>query len=115
MIQRVPPGWAATEPGYFMADDAMREFATAAFTYEAESLLWQKAYHELSEQARARALALQGELSALRRDLDLERAQWRGALRKARSPGFGVFAGVGYSAGGEINAVVGVGVVWKIF
>lgn len=44
-----------------------------------------------------------------------ERQEWQRELRRARAPGFGVFGGVGYMTGGDLQGVVGVGLVWKVF
>jgi hypothetical protein len=48
------------------------------------------------------------------RSLDEERRAWKTELRKAKGPGIGVFAGIGHTGSG-FEAVVGVGVVWKLF
>lgn len=48
--------------------------------------------------------------------LAAERTANKAALRRARSPGFGVFAGAGYvPVGSEVRFVVGIGLVWKVF
>jgi hypothetical protein len=103
------------EEGYLANEEALRTVYSAIRTYREERDAWERAYHELSERSESYASDMKRSLAGLQRALDEERAAWRSSLRRARSPGFGVFAGVGYSAGGEINAVAGVGLVWKIF
>ncbi|MDR1510668.1 MAG: hypothetical protein LBS53_13645 [Synergistaceae bacterium] len=97
-----------------MNAEALSSLTAAAKTYRLERDAWESAYRELSEQSEGYAADMKKSLDTLRGQLDEEREGWRAAVRRAKSPGFGVFAGVGYTGGG-IEAVVGVGVVWKIF
>jgi phage tail-like protein len=83
--------------------------------YRLERDAWEKAYYELKEMDEAYSQSMRNQLSGLRVQLDNERAAWKSALRKSRSPGFGVFAGAGYTASGQVEGVIGVGWVWKIF
>jgi hypothetical protein len=94
------------------------EFTTAAFTYEAESGAWERAYWELDGKFKD---ALSGFDIHLKNIDDKHReaiSDWERELRKSKRrehlPGFGVFAGAGY-AGGSIEITYGVGLVWKIF
>jgi hypothetical protein len=111
----VPPGWTAEIEGYFLNATALSELSAAAKTYRLERDAWERAYYELSGKSGELEDRLQSQLAALKREIDQERSAWRSRVRKARSPGIGVFAGAGYSGSGEINAVIGVGLVWKIF
>jgi hypothetical protein len=111
----VPPGWTSESEGYYLNTEALSSLAAASKTYRLERDAWEKAYYEISDKAEQFRGTVEAQISELRLQLEDERNAWRSALRKARSPGFGLFAGAGYSASGEINAVVGVGVVWKIF
>lgn len=45
---------------------------------------------------------------------EADRAAWKKKLREARSPGFGFFAGAGFTSDG-IKATVGLGLVWRVW
>lgn len=44
-----------------------------------------------------------------------ERQELEKALKRSSALGFGVFCGVGYTISGEVQGVIGVGLVWKVF
>jgi hypothetical protein len=117
-LQRVPPGWTAPESGYFFDEAALVEFTTAALTYEAESLAWQEAYWELDGKYKQTLSDFERRLDVIGEEHNKTVAQWERELAKAkrreRLPGFGVFGGIGYTGSGY-EAVVGVGIVWRIF
>lgn len=46
---------------------------------------------------------------------EADRKQWKKELFKAKAPGIGIFAGVGYTSQGSIDGVVGFGLVWKLW
>jgi hypothetical protein len=94
--------------------EALSSLTAAAKTYRLERDAWEGAYRELSEKSAKYAEDMRSSLAELRGQLDDERAAWKREVRKAKGPGVGVFAGVGY-AGGGVEAVVGVGVVWRVF
>jgi CHASE1-domain containing sensor protein len=114
VLKRVPPGWTGDGKGYFLNAAALSALAGAAKTYRLERDEWEAAYRDMSEKAIEIQKALQSQLDGLRNELDAEREAWRSSIRKARQPGFGAFAGAGYSGHG-VEAVIGVGFVWKIF
>lgn len=55
------------------------------------------------------------QIAEIKESHEAERREWQRALRRAKSPGLGVFAGAGYTTGGSVQGVVGVGLVWKVF
>jgi hypothetical protein len=112
---RVPPGWTAEAEGYFLNAEALSSLTAAAKTYRLEREAWETAYYELYGKANEFRRSTEELAADLRRQIDEERAARRAEIRRARNPGFGVFAGVGYAGGGGAEAVVGVGLVWKIF
>lgn len=83
-------------------------------TYRIQSETWEKAYYEMNDKSQEFAKFQRERLSNLQKEIDAERVEWKRAVRKAKGPGFGVFAGVGHTGSG-VEAVVGVGVVWKLF
>jgi hypothetical protein len=114
VLIRVPPGWTADTEGYYLNAEALSSLTAASKTYRLERDAWEKAYYELSRESLQFSESLETQMKELRRQLDSERGAWKSAIRRARSPGFGVFAGVGYTSSG-IEPVIGVGVVWKLF
>jgi hypothetical protein len=114
VLRRVPPGWTTDEEGYFLNAEALSSLTAAAKTYRMERDAWEKAYHEQSERSEAYAASVRQSLADLKTQLERERNAWKSELRKAKSPGIGIFGGAGYTGSG-FEAVVGVGAVWKIF
>ncbi len=114
-VLRVPPGWRANEESYVFNEAAMREVYVALETYEQEIGIWMRAYFELAEKSEIHAKSLESGLKSLKTQLDSERREWKAALSRARSPGFGVFAGVGYTTSGSVEGIAGAGFVWKLF
>jgi hypothetical protein len=114
VLVHVPPGWIAETEGYFLNTEALSNLTAASKTYRLERDAWEQAYYELFDKAERYRGTVESQLDELRKNLNNERASWRSALRKARSPGLGVFAGAGYTGNG-VEAVIGVGLVWKIF
>lgn len=51
------------------------------------------------------------EFASLEAAHEADRAAWKKQLRSARAPGFGIFAGVGYTTEDTIQGVVGLGFV----
>jgi hypothetical protein len=114
VLIRVPPGWTANEEGYYLNAEALASLTAASKTYRLERDAWEKAYYELSSESLQFSESLEAQMRELRRQIDDERSAWKSSIRRARSPGFGVFAGAGYTGDG-IEAVVGVGLVWRLF
>lgn len=113
-IRRVPPGWTATQEAYVANDEAMRTVYAAIRTYREERDVWERAYYELSEESELFQSDIEARIAELERDIAEERAAWTTAIRKAKSPGFGVFVGPAWSGDG-VELAVGLGIVWKMF
>ena len=113
-LRRVPPGYVTAEEGYLANEEALRTIYSAIRTYREERDAWENAYYELKAESGSYAEDMKASLAGLRRDLEDERAAWRQSIRRARSPGFGVFGGVGYTGSG-FGPVIGIGMVRKIF
>jgi hypothetical protein len=114
VLIHTPPGWTTPTEGYFLDVKTMSDMTAAIKTYRLERDAWQDAYQELSEKSEKFGIDMRKSLSDLRGQLEEERAAWKAELSRARSPGFGVFAGAGYT-GSAVEVVVGVGAVWKLF
>lgn len=97
-----------------MDEYSLKELVAAANTYEAERNAWMQAYHELSAQAEEFKNSMQKQISELKDSIELERKAWNKALRKAKGPGLGPFAGVAYTSNGNFEGVVGFGFVFPV-
>lgn len=73
------------------------------------------AYYELKDKSDAYANEMKSSISVLKNQLESERAAWKSAVRKAKRPGIGVFVGGGVTSSGGVEAVIGIGFVWKLF
>jgi hypothetical protein len=116
-LQRVPPGWTAPTSGYFFDEFSLAEFTTAALTYEAESLAWQRAYWELNEKYKQTLATFDTRLKVIGEKHDAAVTAYERELTKARRrerlPGIGLFLGPVYN-GSDIGLGVGIGLVWKM-
>lgn len=124
-MRRVPPGWTTDRYGYFFDEAAMVEFATAAFTYEAEAAAWETAYWELDSKFAAFVTSADLHVKSIEAKYDVNQQTWKEresalekslkrAQRRASLPGLGVFAGYGAGSGGSPGFTVGVGLIWRI-
>lgn len=99
-----------------MDEPTMVDFATAAMTYEAELKVWQTAYNELNIKFESALSGFDKRLDLIQQEHDRVVESYKTSLSKAKraskSPGFGVFAGLGLSKDGP-EAVVGIGFVLK--
>ena len=107
-LHRVPDGYVINEEGLRTVHSAIR-------TYREERDAWEQAYNELSAQSTAFAEDVRREISEIKQSIADERVEWKRALRKAKTPGLGLFVGGGYTSSGSVKAVAGVGIVWRLF
>ena len=118
-IERVPAGWVAPEISYVLNEEAERQTIIALETYEEKLTLWQNAYEELYRKAETYRLDMESRWARVMQEIrDMEVAhkkELRAARSKARSPGFGPFAGIAYTTDGDFRGVVGIGFVWRWF
>ena len=111
--QYVPRGWTAPDAGYWGTEQDGRDTLEALRTYRESSEAWEKAYNALHGEFDTLRLELDEKFASLKDSLNLERKAWKGEVRKAKGPGFGVFIGYGVDQHGNGTAAVGVGLVWK--
>ena len=106
-LNRVPDGYVINEEG-------LRTVYSAIRTYREERDAWESAYNDLSVKYTAFAEDVRHEINNIKQSISDERVEWAKAIRKAKMPGLGVFLGGGYTSNGSVEAVVGVGIVWKL-
>jgi len=114
-IEYVPKGWTSQAEGYWLTEKAGRDVLTGWKIDREEKEIYKEALNE-SEKKLAELKDVVGEEFAnIKAAHEEDRAEWKRALHKARAPGVGVFAGVGYTTNQEFEGVVGVGIVLKIW
>ena len=101
--------------GYWLDVPTGRNLLHMIRTYREQSEYWEKAHGALSEEFRAYIDKTNERLTTIETSIEAERKAWKNEIRKARLPGLGVFAGAGYSASGNVDAVVGIGLVWRLW
>ena len=114
-IEYIPKGWTSPTDGYWMTEQAGRDVLTGWKIDREQKAIYMNALED-SEQRLAQLKEVVGEEFAdIKRAHDEDRAQWQKELRRARLPGIGFFAGIGYTTNNKIEGVAGVGIVWKIW
>ncbi len=111
----VPAGWTATEPGYWGTERDGRDTLQALRTYREERDSWRRAFEAARDENRDFQAKMEERFSSLEKSLEAERTAWKREIRKAKGPGFGVFAGYGMNDRGDGDFVVGAGIVWRIW
>jgi hypothetical protein len=94
------------------------EFATAAFTYEAEADAWERAYWELDDKFKRSLSSADLRLTDISAKHNAAGEAWKRELAKAKRrehmPGLGIFIGAGHTGSG-VEPVIGIGLTWKVF
>ena len=111
----VPQGYVAPAEGYWLDLPTGRNLLHMIRTYREQSEYWEKAHGALSEEFRAYIDKTDERLTGIESNIEAERKAWKNEIRKAKLPGLGVFAGAGYGSGGDIQPVIGVGLVWRLW
>ena len=84
-------------------------------TYREQSEYWEREHGAISEEFRAYIDKTDERLTGIESNIEAERKAWKNEIRKAKLPGLGVFVGAGYGSAGQVQAVVGVGLVWRLW
>lgn len=111
----VQKGYSSPADGYWLDVPTGRNLLHMIRTYREQSEYWEKEHGALSEEFKAYIDKTNERLTTIETNLEAERKAWKNEIRKANLPGVGVFAGAGYGSSGDLQAVVGVGLVWKIW
>ena len=112
----VPSGYITVEPGYWLDMYSGKRTFQALRTYRLENEHLQESYDNVFAEYQTFAQSVDDKITKIEKDLATERKEWKKALRKAKAPGFGVFAGPAYNfSDNGVQLVVGFGLVWKIW
>ena len=114
-FEYVPQGYVSPADGYWLDVPTGRNLLHMVRTYREQSEYWEREHGALSEEFRAYIDKTNERLTGIESSIEAERKSWKNEIRKAKLPGLGVFAGAGYSASGNVDAVVGIGLVWRLW
>ena len=115
VFEYVPQGYVSPSEGYWLDVPTGRNLLHMVRTYREKSEYWEKAHGALSEEFRAYIDKTNERLTGIDSSIEAERRAWKDEIRKAKLPGLGVFAGAGYGSAGQVQAVIGVGLVWRLW
>ena len=111
----VPQGYSTPVEGYWLDVPTGRNLLHMIRTYREQKEYWEKAHGELTAEFKAYIDKTNERLTGIETSIEAERKAWKNEIRKAKLPGVGVFAGAGYGSAGQVQAVVGVGLVWRLW
>ena len=114
-FEYVPQGYVSPADGYWLDVPTGRNLLHMVRTYRGQSEYWEAAHGALSDEFRAYIDKTNERLTGIESSIEAERKSWKNEIRKAKLPGLGVFAGAGYGSAGQVQAVVGVGLVWRLW
>ena len=111
----VQKGYSSPAEGYWLDVPTGRNLLHMIRTYREQSEYWEAAHGALSDEFKAYIDKTNERLTTIETSIEAERKAWKNEIRKAKLPGVGVFAGAGYGSAGQVQAVVGVGLVWRLW
>ena len=114
-FEYVPQGYVSPTEGYWLDVPTGRNLLHMIRTYRERAEYWEAAHGALSDEFRAYIDKTNERLTTIETSIEAERKAWKNEIRKAKLPGLGVFAGAGYGSAGQVQAVVGVGLVWRLW
>ena len=114
-FEYVPQGYVSPAEGYWLDVPTGRNLLHMIRTYRERAEYWEAAHGALSAEFKAYIDKTNERLTGIESSIEAERKAWKNEIRKAKLPGLGVFAGAGYGSAGQVQAVVGVGLVWRLW
>lgn len=111
----VPKGYSSPSEGYWLDVPTGRNLLHMIRTYRERAEYWEREHGALSEEFSAYIEKTDARLTGIESSIEAERNAWKNEIRKAKLPGLGVFAGAGYGSEGNVQAVIGVGLVWRLW
>ncbi len=114
-FEYVPQGYVSPSEGYWLDVPTGRNLLHMIRTYREKAEYWEQEHGALSDEFRAYIDQTNERLTGIDSSIEAERTAWKNEIRKAKLPGLGVFAGAGYGSAGQVQAVVGVGLVWRLW
>lgn len=114
-FEYVPQGYTTPAPGYWLDVPTGRNLLHMVRTYREKAEYWEREHISLSGEFKDFVNNTDERFTNLETLVENERKGWKNEIRKAKLPGVGVFAGAGYGSAGQLQAVVGVGLVWRLW
>lgn len=111
----VPKGYSSPSEGYWLDVPTGRNLLHMIRTYREQSEYWEREHGALSDEFKVYIDKINERLTGIETNIEAERRAWKNEIRKAKLPGLGVFAGAGYGSSGDLQAVIGVGLVWRLW
>lgn len=123
---RVPIGWTTETEGYFFTPDSVYEITSEFLQLESDAGRWHDGFWNLYDQSREYKLTAKQRFDAIDAARESDNKYWENVLnehvkrsqkelKEAKRPGVGVFAGAAYTGNGSVEAVVGAGIVWRLW
>ena len=109
----VPTGWTAPRPGYWGEIEDGRDTLAALRTAREEATAWKQAFYASEDRRVEFETHFNGRLDDLEAAMNAREKAHRHEVRKAKAPGWGIFAGGAIDDRGEFHPVVGFGLVWR--
>jgi len=121
-VRHVQKGWTTDVTGYFFTEEAGRDTLEALIILRSERDTYRAAVDDIVGEVRESNALISKQVEELKAAQAEEREAWEAALKaeekkhrqelaKAKRPGIGIFGGISFSG----EAVIGVGLVWRIF
>ena len=111
----VQKGNSSPSTGYWMDEPTGRNMLYMVRTYREQAQHWEDAHKAVTSEFKEYIDRTNERLINIEAGIEAERDAWKKAIRRAKAPGVGAFAGAGYGSAGDLQAVVGIGLVWKIW
>lgn len=111
----VQKGNSSPAEGYWLDVPTGRNLLHMIRTYREQAQHWEDAHKAVTSEFKEYIDRTNERLINIEAGIEAERDAWKKAIRRAKAPGVGAFAGAGYGSAGDLQAVVGIGLVWKIW
>ena len=111
----VPKGYSSPSEGYWLDVPTGRNLLHMIRTYREKAEYWEREHGALSHEFKVYIDKTNERLTGIESSIEAERKAWKNEIRKAKLPGVGVFAGAGYGSSGDLQAVIGIGLVWRLW
>lgn len=115
VFEYVPQGYSTPSTGYWMDEPTGRNMLYMVRTYREQAQHWEDAHKAVTSEFKEYIDRTNERLINIEAGIEAERDAWKKTIRRAKAPGVGAFAGAGYGSHGDLQAVVGIGLVWKIW
>lgn len=100
---------------YTMTEQAARDILEGWKSDKAAKEEYKRALEEFNGRWGVFRGNMEAQINEIKAAHQKEREEYNKQLRSAKRPGLGMFVRAGYGTAGEAEAVIGIGLVWKMF